>query len=68
MLLQAEQALLDASRAPQGPEDFDRLLMGNPNDSMLWLQYMAFYLHTTEIDKARAIGQRALQTISFRYI
>jgi len=33
---------------------------------MLWLQYMAFFLHTTEIDKARAIGQRALQTISFR--
>ena len=29
---------------------------------------MAFYIHTTEIDKARAIGQRALQTISFRSV
>ena len=29
---------------------------------------MAFYIHTTEIDKARAVGQRALQTISFRLI
>ena len=29
---------------------------------------MAFYIHTTEIDKAQAVGQRALQTISFRLI
>ena len=29
---------------------------------------MTFYIHTTEIDKARAIGQRALQMISFRSV
>ena len=60
--------LLNVDCAPQGPEDFDRLLINSPNDSLLWMHYMAFYIHTTEIDKAWAIGQRALQTISFRSV
>ena len=42
--------------------------MNAPNDSLLWMQYMEFYIHTTEIDKAWAVGQRALKTISFRLI
>ena len=35
---------------------------------MLWIQYMAFYLHSADIDKARAIAERALKTISFRLV
>ena len=34
--------------------------------SSLWLQYMAFYLHTAEVDKARSVARKALTTISFR--
>ena len=56
---------LDVDHAPQGPEDFDRLLMNAPKDSLLWTYYMAFYIHTTKIDEARAVGQKALWTISF---
>lgn len=63
---QTEQALLDQDRAPESTDDFDRLVLTSPNNSVLWLQYMAFHLHITEIDKARAVAERAIKTISFR--
>lgn len=65
-LYQTEQALLEADRAPANADDFDRLLISSPNNSALWTQYMAFFLHTAEVDKARSIAQRALKTISYR--
>ncbi|XP_066475340.1 protein RRP5 homolog [Tiliqua scincoides] len=65
-LSKLEAALMDPNRQPQGADDFDRLLLGNPDSSILWLQYMAFHLQATEIEKARAVAERALKTISFR--
>lgn len=53
-------------RAPESTADFERLLLGSPNSSYLWIQYISFHLQMSEIDKARAIGKRAIQTISFR--
>jgi len=35
---------VDPQRPPQSPDDFDRLLMASPNDSSIWLQYMAHHL------------------------
>ncbi|KAF9160265.1 rRNA biogenesis protein rrp5 [Actinomortierella ambigua] len=55
-----------ASAAPQMAADYERLLLGSPNSSYLWINYMAFQLQLSEIAKAREIGQRALKTISFR--
>lgn len=49
-------------------EDFDRLVIAHPNSSALWVQYMAFFLHTAEVEKARAVAKRALATISFRCV
>ena len=54
------------SRAPESSSDFERLLLGSPNSSYLWIQYMSFQLQLAEIDKAREIARRALSTISFR--
>ncbi|EDL42026.1 programmed cell death protein 11 [Mus musculus] len=51
---------------PESADDFDRLVLSSPNSSILWLQYMAFHLQATEIEKARAVAERALKTISFR--
>ncbi|MEE6485919.1 hypothetical protein FKM82_014452 [Ascaphus truei] len=65
-LSKLEATLMDVHRQPQSAEDFDRLVLGSPNSSILWLQYMAFHLHATEIEKARAVAERALKTISFR--
>ncbi|KAI0801037.1 hypothetical protein C8Q74DRAFT_1239986 [Fomes fomentarius] len=52
--------------APESNADFERLLLGSPNSSYLWVQYIAFQLQISEIDKAREIAKRALKTINFR--
>ena len=65
-LLQTEQSLLDQNRLPETADDFDRLVVSSPNNSVVWLQYMAYHLHTTDFDKARAVAERALKTISVR--
>ncbi|KAI5963375.1 RRP5 [Candida theae] len=54
------------TRAPQSVSDFERLLIGNPNSSILWMNYMSFNLQLSEVDKARQIGERALETINYR--
>jgi rRNA biogenesis protein RRP5 len=54
------------TKAPESNSDFERLLLGSPNSSYLWVQYMSFQLQLSEVDKAREIGKRALQTINFR--
>lgn len=56
---------LDA-HGPQSVADFERLLLGQPNSSILWLSYMAFQLELSEVTKARAIAERALKTINIR--
>ena len=56
---------LDAN-GPQSVADFERLLLGQPNSSFLWLSYMAFQLQLSEIAKAREIAERALKTINIR--
>lgn len=54
------------TREPQSIADYERLLLGEPNSSMLWIQYLAFQLQLSEIEKAREISERALKTIAIR--
>ena len=56
---------LDAN-GPQSTADFERLLLGQPNSSVLWVSYMAFQLQLSEVSKAREIAERALKTINIR--
>lgn len=58
-------AQMDAN-GPQTATDFERLLMGQPDASELWMQYMAFHLQVSEPAKAREIAERALKTINVR--
>ncbi|WPG99443.1 Hypothetical protein R9X50_00225700 [Acrodontium crateriforme] len=51
---------------PRSVSDFERHLLSQPNDSGLWIQYMAFQLELSEIQKARDIAERALRTIHIR--
>ncbi len=51
---------------PQSVADFERQLLGQPNSSSLWIQYMAFQLQLNEVGKARDIAERALRTIHIR--
>lgn len=54
------------TRAPESVADFERLIIGNPNSSVIWMNYMAFQLQLSEIEKGREIAERALKTINFR--
>lgn len=54
------------TRTPESNADFERLLLGSPNSSYLWIQYMSFQIQLSEIEKAREVAQRALEAISFR--
>ncbi|XP_051778120.1 LOW QUALITY PROTEIN: protein RRP5 homolog [Erpetoichthys calabaricus] len=65
-LAKVERELMDPNRQPKSANDFDRLVLSSPDSSIVWLQYMAFHLHATEIDQARVVAERALKTISFR--
>lgn len=54
------------TRAPESVSDFERLIIGNPNSSVIWMNYMAFQLQLSEIEKARELAERALKTINYR--
>ncbi|OCH94735.1 U3 snoRNP-associated protein Rrp5 [Obba rivulosa] len=54
------------TKTPDSNADFERVLLGSPNSSYLWIQYMSFQLQLSEVDKAREVARRALRTISFR--
>lgn len=54
---------LDAN-GPQSVADYERLLLGEPDSSLLWLKYMAFQLDLGEVERAREIAERALRTIT----
>ncbi|CAD6443975.1 cfe07548-51c7-45c8-8d6d-b8eec6fe4037 [Sclerotinia trifoliorum] len=56
---------LDAN-GPQSVSDFERLLLGRPDSSSLWTQYMAFQMQLSELGKAREIAERAIKTINMR--
>lgn len=64
--IQQDQTVNIQNRAPQSSIDFERLLLSSPNSSYLWLQFMAFQLQLSEIEKAREVGRRALKAINFR--
>jgi len=55
-----------AAIEPQSVADFERLLLGDPNDSKMWIMYMSFQLQLNEVEKARGISERAIKTIALR--
>jgi rRNA biogenesis protein RRP5 len=54
------------TKVPESNADFERVLLGSPNSSYVWIQYMSFQLQLAEIEKAQDIGRRAVRTINFR--
>ncbi|XP_043469012.1 protein RRP5 homolog [Leptopilina heterotoma] len=61
-----EEALAATDHMPKSVDQFDRLVLGSPDSSLIWLQYMAYHLQATEVEKARAVAKRAVKTINFR--
>ncbi|CAH1396183.1 unnamed protein product [Nezara viridula] len=58
-----DDELLQADQNPQTPENYERLLLSDPNNTKLWIMYIAHQMEATEIDKARAVAKRALKEI-----
>ncbi len=56
---------LDA-HGPQTSSDYERLLLGQPDSSQLWIAYMALQMQTSELSKAREVAERAIKTINIR--
>lgn len=56
---------LDAN-GPQSVSDFERLLLGQPDSSQLWIGYMAFQVQLSELGKAREVAERAIKAINIR--
>jgi len=52
--------------APESVAEFERRVLASPNASYLWIQYMAFHVALSEIDKARKVAEEALQKINYR--
>nr|KAJ3421087.1 rRNA biogenesis protein rrp5 [Polyrhizophydium stewartii] len=61
-----ELALVEGDHPPEVAEDYERLLLGSPNNSYLWIKYMVFHLQMAEVDKGRQVAERALKSINFR--
>lgn len=61
-----QSALANGTLLPEHADDFERMLIAQPNSSFLWVQYMAFHLQSAAIDAARAVASRALRTIDYR--
>lgn len=55
-----------ATRTPTSSTDFERMLLGSPNSSYLWIQFMSFQLQLSDVSRAREVARRALRVINFR--
>lgn len=64
-IIAAEQRLLEKDM-PRSAEEFEKVIRGSLNSSFVWIKYMAFMLSLADVDKARAIAERALKTINIR--
>jgi len=44
--------------------DYERVLIGSPNSSYVWIRYMAYCVTIGELEKARAVAEHALKRIA----
>lgn len=65
-LREIEAKYADPNHLPESIDQFDRLVLSEPNNSKHWINYMVYHLQSAEIEKARAIAQRAIKAISYR--
>lgn len=54
------------AHGPQTASDYERLLLGKPDSSELWVAYMAFQMQVSDLIKAREVAERAIKTINIR--
>jgi len=61
-----EQNLLDSkSNLPTNLEEWERTIQANNKSSMLWIAYAKFHLETSELEKAKLVLNRSLESIPY---
>lgn len=53
-------------KGPQTASDYERLLLGQPDSSELWIAYMASQMQVSDLSKAREVAERAIKSINIR--
>lgn len=51
---------------PQTSSDYERLLLGQPDSSELWIAYMASQMQINDLGSARQVAERAIKTINIK--
>ncbi|EGR29983.1 programmed cell death 11, putative [Ichthyophthirius multifiliis] len=60
-----EKKLINSDQNPETNDDYEKLVLKNPNSSYIWIQYIAFVMENENIYQAREIIERALKVINF---
>lgn len=55
-----------SAKKPESVSDFERLVLGDPDSSNVWINYMAFHMQLSDFEAARSVADRALKTINYR--
>ena len=63
-----ELAELNGEESPETTDEFERLVMAQPDVSFVWVKYMAFLISLGDIPGARAVVERALKVINYRHV
>lgn len=53
--------------APTSVAEFEALVLSSGDSSFVWVKYMAFLVSLGDVEKARALGHRALGVINYRW-
>eukprot|EP01127_Copromyxa_protea_P015153 TRINITY_DN4315_c0_g1_i2.p1 TRINITY_DN4315_c0_g1~~TRINITY_DN4315_c0_g1_i2.p1 ORF type:complete len:1841 (+),score=598.44 TRINITY_DN4315_c0_g1_i2:315-5837(+) len=60
---EGEKEMMVEAETPTTTDDYEKLILGSPNSSYVWIQYMAYWITKMDITKARDVVKRALQRI-----
>ncbi|EAR99985.1 S1 RNA-binding domain protein (macronuclear) [Tetrahymena thermophila SB210] len=61
-----EKKLIDENAQPENRDDYEKLILKNPNSSYVWIQFIAFVIEKEGIQAAREVTERALRVINFK--
>jgi len=61
-----ERKRLSGDSAPQSQTDFERLVLTAQSSSYVWIKYIAWHVSQSEVEVARKVAERALETIHYR--
>lgn len=64
-LREKEVRLADSTETPISPDEFERLLLAEPDDSLLWTKYIAFYV---EVIFARQIDYSLYPKLCYTFL